>query len=72
MIKILAFFEKQAFGVCSTLGEKLGIASSAVRMFFVYASFLTFGSPLVIYLFLAFLVNIHKYLRRKRSTIWDF
>ncbi|MCR6641365.1 MAG: PspC domain-containing protein [Sporocytophaga sp.] len=72
MIKILAFFEKQAFGVCSTIGEKLGIASSAVRMFFVYASFLTFGSPLVIYLFLAFLVNIHKYLRRKRSTIWDF
>ncbi|WP_028982314.1 PspC domain-containing protein [Sporocytophaga myxococcoides] len=72
MIKILAFFEKQAFGVCSALGEKLGIASSAVRMFFVYASFLTFGSPLVIYLFLAFLVNIHKYLRRKRSTIWDF
>jgi len=72
MKKILTFFEKQAFGVCSTLGEKFGIASSAVRMFFVYASFLTFGSPLVIYLFLAFLVNIHKYLRRKRSTIWDF
>ncbi len=72
MKKIQTFFEERAFGVCAFLGEKLGVATSAIRLFFLYASFLTFGSPLIIYLVLAFLLNIHKYLRRKRSTVWDF
>lgn len=63
--------EKYAFGVCSFWGEKLGLATSAIRFFFIYASFLTLGSPIVIYLSLAFLMNIHKHLRRNRSTVWD-
>ncbi|MFN3404435.1 MAG: PspC domain-containing protein [Cytophagaceae bacterium] len=71
MNKIVTFFEKQAFGVCTAIGEKLGIATSSIRLFFIYSSFLTFGSPIIIYLSLAFLMNIHKHLRRKRSTIWD-
>lgn len=71
MRKIQDFFEKQAFGVCTFLGEKLGIATGSIRIFFIYASFLTFGSPVILYLGLAFLMNIHKHLRRKRSTIWD-
>lgn len=64
--------EEGAFGVCSWWGEKLGVATSSIRMFFVYASFLTFGSPLIIYLVLAFVMNLHRHLRRSRSTIWDF
>lgn len=71
MRKIQLFFEKQTFGVCAFLGERLGIATGSIRIFFIYASFLTFGSPVIIYLGLAFLMNIHKHLRRKRSTIWD-
>lgn len=71
MNRIQSFFEKQAFGVCTFLGEKLGIATASIRLFFIYASFLTFGSPIIIYLSLAFLMNIHKHLRRNRSTIWD-
>ncbi|MFL5728322.1 MAG: PspC family transcriptional regulator [Cytophagaceae bacterium] len=71
MKKIQALFENQAFGVCTFWGEKLGIATGSIRLFFIYASFLTFGSPLIIYLTLAFLMNIHIHLRRKRSTIWD-
>jgi len=69
--KIQLFFEEYAFGVCTTLGEKLGIATSSIRLFFIYASFLTLGSPVVIYLGLAFIVDMRRHLRR-RSTIWDY
>jgi len=66
---IQAFFEDKAFGVSERLGEKLGIASSSIRLFFIYASFLTFGSPVIIYLILAFIMNFRKHLRR-RNSIW--
>jgi len=56
------FFEAHAFGVCSKIGEKLGIASSRIRMWFIYISFLTFGSPIIIYMILAFWMNIKKYI----------
>jgi phage shock protein PspC (stress-responsive transcriptional regulator) len=69
--KIQDFFEAYAFGVCTRLGEKLGMATSSIRLFFIYASFLTFGSPVLVYLALAFIMNIRKHLR-KRSAIWDY
>lgn len=69
--KIQHFFEVRAFGVCTALGDKLGLASSSIRLFFIYASFLTFGSPIIIYLSLAFIFNMRHHLRR-RSTIWDY
>lgn len=62
--------EKSAFGVCSYIGEKIGIASTRVRLYFIYASFVAFGSPVVIYLALAFWVNIRKYLKAARNIIW--
>ena len=67
--QIQAFFEDKAFGVSERLGEKLGIASSSIRLFFIYASFLTFGSPVIIYLVLAFIMNIRRHLRR-RNSVW--
>lgn len=69
--KVQLFFEEHAFGVCTRLGEKLGIATSSIRLFFIYASFLTFGSPVIVYLGLAFIMNMRRHLRR-RSTIWDY
>ena len=69
--KIQHFCEIYAFGVCTKLGEKLGIATSSIRLSFIYASFLTFGSPVLIYLALAFVMNMRKHLR-KRSPIWDY
>jgi len=69
--RIQLFFEKYAFGVCTRMGEKLGIATSSIRLFFIYLSFLTFGSPIIIYLILAFIMNMRRHLRR-RSTIWDY
>ncbi len=72
MDKIKFFFEKHAFGVCSYLGERFGIASSTIRLYFIYTSFITFGSPVIIYLSLAFWLNLKKYLNKgKRKTVWD-
>ncbi len=69
--KIQHFFEGYAFGVCTRLGEKLGMSISNIRLFFIYASFITFGSPVIVYLALAFVMNMRKHLR-KRSPIWDY
>jgi phage shock protein PspC (stress-responsive transcriptional regulator) len=70
MQRIQQYFESQAFGVCAKLGEKLRIPTSSIRIFFIYASFLTFGSPLIVYLALAYILNIRKHLRRRYNTIW--
>ncbi|MFI5222332.1 MAG: PspC domain-containing protein [Bacteroidia bacterium] len=72
MDRLKYFFEKHAFGVCSYLGERFHISSSTIRLYFIYTSFITFGSPVIIYLILAFWLNLKKYIhRRKRTTIWD-
>jgi phage shock protein PspC (stress-responsive transcriptional regulator) len=71
MDKTRDFFEQYSFGVCTQLGEFLGVATSSIRLFFIYASFITFGSPVIIYLSLAFIVNMRKHLRR-RTPIWDY
>lgn len=73
MKKIKLFFEQQAFGVCTKLGEKLGISTSSIRLFFIYSSFLTFGSPIIVYLALAFVMNMRKHLRKfKNPFSWDW
>ncbi len=61
--------EQRAYGVCSKLGEKLGISSSSIRLYFIYTSFLAFGSPIILYLVLAFWLNIRKYLRRQKNFV---
>ena len=71
MNKVSTFFETRAFGVCTYWGERLGIAISSTRLFFIYLSFFTFGSPIIIYMGLVFLMNIHKHLRNYRKPVWD-
>jgi phage shock protein PspC (stress-responsive transcriptional regulator) len=68
MQKLREFIELNAFGVCSAIGEKLGIASSRIRMWFIYISFLTFGSPVIVYMILAFWMNIKKYIYASRRN----
>jgi phage shock protein PspC (stress-responsive transcriptional regulator) len=73
MEKIREFLELRAFGVCNAIGEKLGIASSKIRMWFIYISFLTMGSPVIIYMILAFWVNIKNYvLAGRRNPLRNF
>jgi len=68
------WFEARAFGVCAWLGKKMGIRATTIRMYFIYLSFFTFGSPIIIYFILAFLLENKKYFkpRRKRPSVWDF
>lgn len=68
MQKIREFLELNAFGVCSAIGEKLGIASSRIRMWFIYISFLTMGSPVILYMILAFWINIKNYIMAGRRN----
>jgi phage shock protein PspC (stress-responsive transcriptional regulator) len=65
------FFEKRAFGVCNWLGSILKMRSSNIRLFFIYTSFLTVGSPIIIYMILAFWLKMKNYVFRKRTSIWD-
>jgi len=65
--------EMNAYGVCRSLGDKLGLTTSKIRLFFVYISFLGLGSPILIYLILAFVKDLRNYIRKKRrNPVWDF
>ncbi|MFZ6052715.1 PspC domain-containing protein [Halocola ammonii] len=71
--RIFDFFEKQAFGVCAWWGDKLGIKAHKVRLSFIYLSFITLGSPIIVYLVMAFVLENKNYfkLKKKRKTIWE-
>ena len=70
--KILGYFEKQAFGVCNWWGEKFQLKSSQVRLSFIYLSFITVGSPIIIYLIMAFILKHKEYFKfSKRKSVWD-
>lgn len=71
MQNIKYLLERSAFGVCSYLGEKMGIATTRVRMYFIYLSFVALGSPIIIYLFVAFWLNVKRYIRKKRNMLWE-
>ncbi|HEY0612845.1 MAG TPA: PspC domain-containing protein [Chitinophaga sp.] len=68
MKRLKGFVEWQAFGVCSAIGARLGVASSRIRLFFIYTSFLTMGSPVIIYMILAFWVNMKNYILNARRN----
>jgi len=65
------YFERQAFGVCQAIGAKLQMRTSVIRLFFIYASFLTIGSPIIIYMILAFWLKMKTYIRSRRTSVWD-
>lgn len=68
MNKLRHIVEWHVFGVCTAIGERMGIATSIIRKYFIYISFLTIGSPLVIYFFMAFWMNVKKYVRISRRN----
>lgn len=64
--------EQSAFGVCERIGERLHMPVKNIRLFFIYASCLTIGSPVIIYMILAFWMKMKDYVRSRRTPIWDF
>lgn len=73
--RYVSLFEFQVFGVCSWLGDKLGIKATSIRMYFIYLSFFTFGSPIIVYLISSFILEHKEYFKpgfyTKRKSIWD-
>jgi len=66
------FIEFHAFGVCAYLGEKFGVPTSLIRLFFIYTTFITVGSPVIIYLSIAFFLKFkNRYFSKKQSMLWD-
>lgn len=63
MVQLKDMIERSAYGVCAAIGRRMGIRSSTVRLYFIYLSCLTLGSPVLIYLFMAFWLNIKRYMR---------
>ncbi|MEN9611399.1 MAG: hypothetical protein RLZZ628_2213 [Bacteroidota bacterium] len=70
MEQFKSILERSLFGVCSYLGEKMQLTSARVRLYFIYLSFIGLGSPILFYLFLAFWVNIRRYIKRHKDTIF--
>lgn len=65
--------EREAFGVFKWMGDKMNIRSSEIRISFIYVSFVTFGSPILIYLVMAFILKNKRYFKPslQRSTVWE-
>ncbi|MFN5914926.1 MAG: PspC family transcriptional regulator [Chitinophagaceae bacterium] len=64
------FIEWQVFGVCTRIGEIMGISTLTIRKYFIYISCLTLGSPVVFYFILAFWLNLKRYiLQAKRDPL---
>lgn len=68
---IKLFVEQQAFGVCTWLGSKMGIKTERIRLYFLYVTFGTLGSSVIIYLILAFWLNVRNYQKEGKRTVWD-
>ena len=69
--RILTFFERYSFGVCTYLGEKFNVSITKIRLFFIYSSFLAVGFPLIFYIFAGIVLDIRSYVKRVHSRITD-
>ena len=67
-----SFVEWNAFGVCSAIGARMGIAPSRIRQYFMYTSLLTMGSPIIVYMILAFWRNMRKYVKATKRNPWYY
>jgi len=63
-------FEKHFFGVSSWWGSKLGIKSSFIRLFFIYASFVN-SFVILIYLVMVFILKIRNHFKYKKRSVFD-
>ncbi|TKC08913.1 PspC domain-containing protein [Pedobacter frigoris] len=69
--RIITFFEKRSFGVCTYLADRLNMSISKIRLFFIYSSFLAVGFPIVFYILAALVLDVRHYVKKIRLRIWD-
>ncbi|MDT3402540.1 PspC domain-containing protein [Mucilaginibacter terrae] len=70
--KILTFFERYSFGVCTYLGERFNVSIAKIRLFFIYSSFLAVGFPLFFYFFAGIVLDVRHYIKRIRARAMDW
>ncbi|MDZ4822378.1 MAG: PspC domain-containing protein [Flavobacteriales bacterium] len=70
---ILTFFERRTYGVCQSIANHMGVRAHRVRLSFIYLSFITFGSPIFVYIVLMFWKsNRHIFFFTKgRRSVWE-
>jgi len=51
--------------------EYLNMKASSVRLFFIYSSFLTLGSPLLAYFIMVFVLRLKELVNSKRTSVFD-
>ncbi len=72
MHKLRYILETNMFGVCTKIGTKLNFSPSSIRLYFIYASFFTFGSPVLIYLIMAFWMEVRSIIRKSETpSVWE-
>ncbi len=69
--RLITFFERYSFGVCTYLGERFNVSISKIRLFFIYSSFLAVGFPLIAYLFAGIVLDIRNFVKRGRARFTD-
>jgi phage shock protein C len=70
--RILTFFERYSFGVCTYLGERFNVSIAKIRLFFIYSSFLAVGFPLFFYFFAGIVLDVRNYVKRMRARVMDW
>ena len=66
------FCERRGYEVCSRICDRIGLRPGVVRLYFIYTSFIGLGSPLIIYLILAFWIRLKDYLHGHKYSVLDF
>jgi len=69
--RIITFFERYSFGVCTYFGEKFNVSIARIRLFFIYSSFLAVGFPLIFYVFAGIVLDIRNYVKRVHTRVMD-
>jgi len=72
MDKLKSFVEWNAFGVCSAIGNRMGIPATRIRQYFIYTSLLTMGSPIILYMILGFWRNVRHYMKAAKRNPWYY
>ena len=69
--RVVTYFEKQSFGVCTYFADKLNMSISKIRLFFIYSSFLAVGFPIIFYILAAIVLDVRNYVKKIKMRIWD-
>jgi len=69
--QIKYFFARHGFNVSTRVADKFGIQVSNVRLFFIYTSFATLGISFILYIIMAFALQIKDFFYQKRPSVFD-